>query len=262
MMKRPSPSSWKINRDIDQPEDEFFGLIEDPLDNGDSEAPGAGREAGWRKLIAVFVNSGTSSSDHEEFSEELEELQEQRPASLRPLDDDLEQHMIRLPAGREWDAFLQAEQQSTLFEEVQKAKSRRIKASAWALWISAAIWILIGWKHGQNYLAALTDQSIVGNSWITAHSSAKAAQGVSVVAGILAPIVAFLLTSSGLALLLGGIVERSWARIALALAALASALISLALLGGPAHLQALLVSAALFALIRFFEWLLIRLGVY
>lgn len=263
-MARSSGTKWDLDRDLGTSEDEFFGLLEeDELPGEEPAAPGVEPKTPLlQKIIHALVLRGDDESEEVETIEDV--IVEQAPEPRRPgvTEGDLEEYIIRLPAGREWDDFLQAEQEATLFDSVQETKKKRIRSSAWALWITAALWAFLGVKYGQAYLTALTDPTITGGAFLTEQLGAKAAQGVTVTSGILAPVAGFLLSASSIALLIGGIYERRPMRGILGVCGLIALGLLVSLLGESYYVAALITGLLAWVILRAVEWILLRLGAY
>lgn len=262
-MKRSAGTKWDLDRDLGAPEDEFFGLLEEdelPGEEPSAEGRTTGKPSLLQKIIHALVLKDEDSAELE--IESLDDVIVEVPERPTPRPGDLEEHIIRLPSGREWDEFLQAEQEESLFENIQETKRKRLRVSSWALWISALIWAFLGFKYGSQYLTDLTSPDIVGGQWLIDKLGDQAAQGITVTSGVLAPVAGFLLSASSIALLLGGAYERRPMRAILGVCGLIALVLSLSLAGGAYYVAALIVASLGWLSLRGLEWLMIRLGAY
>lgn len=245
-------TKWKLDRELDQPEDEFFGLLDD---QELSEAPASSGSL-FSKLMSALV----TREEEEDVEDELEELVVDRPSTPRPQEGDLEQHIIRLPAGREWEEFLEAEQSATLFDKIQETSRKRFRVSAWALWLAAGLWVLIGLKSGSAYLNQLTDPVV--SQWMLERFTERTARIATVGFAVLFPVAGFLLSASSLSFLLGGIYEKRFLRGLFGVCGLIAVWLSLSLVGQGFYLAGLITAALGWLIIRALEWVMLRLGVY
>ena len=253
-------TKWKLDRDLGEPEDEFFGLLEEDELPGEDPAKQNDKVPFLQRIIHSLVLK--EDQPQEDTKEELEDVRAEPTVGSSQFDSELESTIIRLPAGREWDDFLQAEQQANLFETIQVTKRKRLKAAAFALWLSAALFAYIGLKSGSSYLTSLTDQGIVGSDWLVSRFGAQAAQGITVTLGIMAPVAAFLLSASSLALLIGGAYEKRLPRAIVGIMGLCLMAVSLSLMGSGSYVAAAALAAGGWLALRLLERLMLRLGVY
>lgn len=258
-MKLGGGTKWKLDRDLGEPEDDFFGLLEEDELPGSEVADGTQSTSIFSKLIGALI---TKSDEPQEEVEELDDLIIETPMDPRPQPGDLEQHIIRLPDSRQWEEFQSAEREATLFEKIEETRKRRFRASAWALWLSAALWAYLGFKYGSSYLNELTDPAIQPTQWMSDNLPGQWPQIATIGAGILAPVAGFLLTASSAALLLGGAYERRPMRAILGICGLIVLALLLSLAGQGFYLAALIVGLGAWIGLRALEWLMIQLGVY
>jgi len=266
-MDRPSAPHWDINRDLDQPEDEFFGLLDDDLNEG--AEPSSKKKSGsgkglFKKILGLLIEKSDKKDDHREL-EELEELSEIQPI-VGPMtgSPDITSHISRLDSAHDklQADFLAEETTSNLFEDIQTVQRKRYRVAAWGLWISAAAWGYIGWLYGSAYLHKLTLQTIPSETWLVNLVGGKLAHAASMVCGILSPLALFWLTVLAVSLVLGGILERSIARVLLGSTIGLVGLVGLTLLAVPAYTTTLAAALAVILLVRGAEWILVRLGWY
>jgi hypothetical protein len=269
-MEQPQAPHWDINRQLDQPEDEFFGLIDDLPADGSSSPQGSTKKRGiLGKILGLLVEQREPKSKGKGFGkndfQELEELQQFQPTPGTVTGPpDLTSHIQQLGSAQDKlsASFLAAESSSSLFDDIQVAQQKRYRTATWSLWIVAAIFAWLGYRYGQNYLKDLTNADLASETWVVELVGAKIAYMLSVVCGVLAPIGLFWVAVLSLHLFLGGLLELRPARILLGLLTGAGILLLIQLVTIPAMISVVLVSAGIVLATRVCEWILVRLGWY
>lgn len=271
-MERPQAPHWDIDRSLDQPEDEFFGLIDD-LPGGErlDSTPPAKKQGLLSKILGALVEpkqptkSGKSRRSGKDEIQELRELEDFQPApGAITGSPELTSHIQHLSSAQDKlrESFLAAEQSSSLFEDIQVVQRKRHRTATWSLWIMAALFGWIGYHSGNSYLQDLTSANLPSETWLINLVGGQTAFMLSTICGILAPVGLFWVGVLSLHLVLSGLLEFKLARIALGLAAMLGGLWVIQLLGVPALVSALLASLAIVAATRALEWLLVRMGWY
>lgn len=268
-MERPSAPHWDIDRQLDQPEDDFFGLNDDLLAPPPLPGEKPQKKQGlFSKILGSLVekkDAPPSMDFGKQDYQELEELQTFQPPVATPGGpSDLTSHMQRLGTSQEKlrASFLAAESQSSLFEDIQIAQRKRYRTATWSLWIVAALFAWLGYAYGQDYLKDLTQSSLASESWLVDLVGGQIAYMLSVVCGILAPLGLFWVAVLTLHLFLGGLLELRPARLALSVAALVGVWVVVQLFMIPALASATVAALIVVAVVRILEWVLVRLGWY
>jgi len=280
----PPSASWDLGRDLDQPVDEVFGLID--ADEPDAFAEQDKPKFGRAQIIAsktVKVVEGLMSRlpgrgdgrDRQEELDELWELQQSHgtsapapqfpPHGSQPADgppappmqhgglrSNLEQHLNHLPSNRDWQEFLQAEQQASLFEEYEQSRAQHLRSGAIGLWVTTAMFVLLSVLHAQSYIKGLLDKHVeIPQQLIKLAGDRDLAHEILFVAGMCAPLLAFVLCAFSVGTLLQGFMSRKLARILSGGVGVTAAAVSVLLAANGSYVQALIAPAA--------GWLVARL---
>lgn len=252
------PSSWDIPRKLDQPEDEVFGLLDDDLGLSEPEEQRFGKAQVAAQKIVTAVESVMGGirrrkdvQDRDDEIQDLLDFQQQRsfsaPSSrVAAMDPDLERNIVRLPSSRDFQEFLEAEQQATLFEQYEASRTENLRFGAIGLFLAAALMIFLGVKVGQSYvLELLSDDVKVPDLLAQVTNDLKlgkdAARGALFVAGMLTPVLVFVLVAFSAGELLQGALRRSTPKLVTGVCGVTAAAVALMLLSSGAYLSALAV---------------------
>jgi len=268
-MDRPAPPKWDLNRNLDQPEDEFFGLIEDDFDVGAQPSPSAPQQrkpGRIGQLLENITDKLVERGESKENEQELHELQESQPPGGVPSGSpDLTAHLSRLSTAQDKlrESFLAAENATSLFDEIQQTQRKRVRVTSWSLWISALIFIWLGVQGGKSYLQGLYSNNLPSETWLVGLIGGHYAHALGVITGMVSPLALFALTVMSFDYILGGIVERRVPRIFLGLASgLTGLWTATALLSAQAYTSALIILTVALIASRLVEKVLMRLGWY
>lgn len=196
-----------MNRPLDQPEDRVFGLEEDHGDLSDvprfgkAQTIAAALVKKVEQLRSKIPGQDPDALDESELAE-LAELQEQQyGADLRvggP--DSFGQHVEFLPQSRDYEQFLLAEQQATLFEQVEREHTRALRLHATGMWVSGLLWALVALLAGIPYTSALLQNTPAAPEWLSTlldqAGQQHAAAAVVFAAAMLTPLICFLITAN------------------------------------------------------------------
>jgi len=272
----PPSASWDLGRDLDQPVDEVFGLIDaDELDFAQQEEPKFGRAQiianKTVKAVEGLMRRLPGRGDDRDRQEELDELWELQqshgtaaPAPQFPphgsqpddgppappmqhggLRSNLEQHLVHLPSNRDWQEFLQAEQQASLFEEYEHTRAQHLRSGALGLWVSTAVFVLLAVMHAQSYIKGLLDKHIeIPEQLLKLAGDRDLAHEILFVAGMCAPLLAFVLCAFSVSNLLQGFVSRSLTRLISGGVGVTAAAVSVMFAANGSYVQALIAPVA------------------
>lgn len=266
-MSRPPlpPTRWDIDRDLDRPEDEVFGLIDADLGldapAGDDRF-GSAQQAAAKIVGAVegitsrFQRPGKDRKREAELAE-LASFQQQAtggsavlPSSrVAAMDPDLDQHIIRLPSNRDFSEFLAAEQETSLFERYEQTRAQNLRFGGLGLWIASILFVLLGLKTGQGYVHGLLDENVLPPQMLTEQAGEQAAGAVMFCAGLLAPVLTFVLLAYSAGDLLQGLFGGAPRKLPGALVGCTAAAVTLLLCAAGAPLAAIAVTVGAQALI-------------
>lgn len=261
-MHRPPPPpppppkvEFDIDRELNRPEDEFFGLTrQQPEEDAEHQGP-LGRLVQLldrvaqpaRKLGERLRERSEAKEREQEIAEFLATPSPDQVGQVDVFDPDLEKHITVLAPSRDIQEFMEAERESTLFESYTYYRDVNVRFASRGLWLAGLVFLLVGLAPFSPPFAAMEylDRVVLSPepapAGLVSAVGEEAARGSMVVIGLMAPLIGWMVLAHSLGELLAGVWLRLPRRALPSLIGVGAVLISLGLLASSKALAALVL---------------------